>query len=350
MPKVKKPRLRNVLNKEECLKLLAKEPFKRVTLSFYRYTKIEHPADFRDQLFREWSELGVLGRVYVAREGINAQVCVPEPHFEAFRANLESHAELAGGLRLNIGIEQDESFWKLKFKVKQQIVADGLPEDSYDLSNVGNHLSAEEFNQALDDENAVVVDMRNFYESRIGHFEGAVCPDSNTFKEELQMAKEQLKGKEDKKLLLYCTGGIRCEKASAFFKHEGFKDVNQLNGGIIHYVKQIKEKGLPSKFHGKNYVFDDRISEAVTEEVLSECDQCGAACDRYVNCKNAACNLLFLQCESCEARMEGACTEDCLQVVRLPEAERKAYYAKQPKSTYEVYVSRIRPKVKMGRV
>lgn len=337
--------LKNKLDKETCLKNLAAEPFKRVTLSFYRYTKIEHVREFRDQLFREWSELGVFGRIYLAREGINAQISVPEPHFEAFKANLEGH-EPFKAMPFKIGVEQGESFYKLTIKVKNQIVADGLPEDSYDLSQVGTHLTAEEFNKALEDGDAIAVDMRNFYESKIGHFEGAICPDSNTFKEELPMAVEALKDKKDKKLLLYCTGGIRCEKASAYFKHNGFKDVNQLLGGIIAYAHEVEQKGLPSKFKGSNFVFDERISERITPDVLSECDQCDAKSDHYVNCANAACNLLFLQCEACGTRMDGACTPACQEIVKLPEAERKAYYATQQKCTYDVYVSRIRPKLK----
>ncbi len=337
--------LKNKLDKETCLKRLAAEPFKRITLSFYRYTKLEHPRELRDELFREWSDLGVFGRIYLAREGINAQLSVPEPHFDAFRANLESR-EAFKDMPFKIGVEQGESFYKLTIKVKKQIVADGLPEDSYDLSQVGNHLSAEEFNKAMEDANTVVVDMRNFYESRIGRFEGAVCPDSNTFKEELPMALEALKGKEDKKVLLYCTGGIRCEKASAYLKHNGFKDVNQLHGGIIAYKHEVEQKGLESKFLGSNYVFDERISERITPDVLSDCDQCDAKCDRYVNCQNAACNLLFLQCEACGERMNGACTPECQRIVLMPEEERKAYYAKQEKCTYDIYISRIRPKLK----
>lgn len=346
MPKLKKPRLRNVLNKADCLRALELEDFKRVTFSFYRYVKIQHPVDFRDQLYREWDALGVFGRIYLAREGINAQISVPEPYFDAFKANLEGHEEFKG-MPFKIGIEQGESFYKLTIKVKKQIVADGLAEDSYDLSQVGNHLSAEEFNQAMENANTVVVDMRNFYESKIGHFEGAICPDSNTFKEELPMALDALKGQEDKKVLLYCTGGIRCEKASAYLKHHGFKDVNQLLGGIISYKHQVEAKGLESKFKGSNYVFDERISERITEDVLSNCDQCGQPWDGYTNCANAACNLLFLQCPVCAGKWQGTCTSECLKVVQMPEAERRAYYAAQKPCTQEIYISRIRPKDKI---
>ncbi len=338
-------KLKNKLNKQDCLKLLAREPFKRVTLSFYRYVKIQEPLELRDRLFQEWSELSVFGRIYLAHEGINAQLSVPEPQFEAFKANLETHEEFKG-MYLNIAVEQAESFYKLMIKVKKQIVTDGLPEDSYDLAQVGNHLTAEEFNQALEEADTVVVDMRNFYESRIGRFETAVCPDSNTFKDELPMALEAMKGKEDKKLLLYCTGGIRCEKASAYFIHHGFKDVNQLRGGIISYAEEVRQKGLPSKFKGRNYVFDERISEQITPDILSICDQCEAACDLYTNCANATCNLLFLQCPGCAVKWEVACSGPCLEIVRMPEVERKAYYARQIPCSKEIYISRIRPDLK----
>lgn len=347
MPKLKKPRLRNVLDKQECLKRLAAEPFKRLTLSFYRYVPIADPQAFRDELYQEWGDFGVFGRIYVAKEGVNAQLCLPEAKFEAFKALLEARPELAA-LRLNVGIDPyKHSFYKLTIKVKQQIVADGLPEDSYDLSQIGKHLTPEEFNTALEDENTVVVDMRNFYESRIGRFDKALCPDSNTFKEELQMVTEELKDKKDKKILMYCTGGVRCEKASAYLKKQGFEDVNQLEGGVIYYLRQAKERGVPVKFHGKNYVFDERIGESVTDEVLGTCDQCGAPCDDYVNCANAACNLLFLQCKACVAQWQGACTSECLTVVQMPEVDRRAYYAKQEPCTQEIYVSRIRPKEKI---
>ncbi len=338
--------LRNHLCKEDCLKRVAAETFERTTLSFYRYVKVEHPKAFRDDLFREWSELGVLGRIYVAREGINAQISVPSPRLEEFRAALDSHPELKD-MHLNIAIEQQESFWKLSIKVKHQIVADGLAEDSYDLSQVGNHLNPEEFHAALEDPEAIAVDFRNFYESRIGRFEGAICPDSDTFKEELPMVADLLASKKDKKLLLYCTGGIRCEKASAYLKNQGFTNVNQLRGGIITYVQTLKSKGIEPKFLGQNYVFDERISERVTQDVLTECDQCLSSWDLYTNCSNAACNLLFIQCPACAEKMEGACTPECLAIVHLPEEERKAHFKQQVSSDLRAYKSRLRPRTKI---
>ncbi|PIQ77656.1 hypothetical protein COV82_03175 [Candidatus Peregrinibacteria bacterium CG11_big_fil_rev_8_21_14_0_20_46_8] len=336
--------LRNIYSPEECRRRLAAETFERTTISFYRYVKIEQPAVLRDELYREWSELGVLGRIYLAEEGINAQFSVPTHNLKKFRESLESRG-IFRQMPFKIGLEQRESFIKLTIKVKKQIVADGLQPDDYDVTNVGKHLEPEEFNKALE-EGAVVVDMRNHYESRIGRFEGAVCPDSDTFKDELPIVRDYLKGKEDKKILLYCTGGIRCEKASSYLKHCGFKDVNQLYGGIINYAKEVEEKGLESKFVGKNFVFDNRIAEKITDDVLTECDQCGESCDIYVNCKNAICNLLFIQCEKCGEKMMNCCSEQCKKIALMPIEQQRKLRKQQGETNHALFVQRQRPRLR----
>jgi UPF0176 protein len=182
-------------------------------------------------------------------------------------------------------------------------------------------LTAKDWNEAIENHDPIVVDMRNHYESEIGHFEKAILPEAETFREELPMVLEKLKGQEDRKILLYCTGGIRCEKTSAFLKHHGFKDVNQLHGGIIDYARQIKEEALPNKFHGINFVFDERLGECISDEIISECHQCGQPSARHSNCANKACNLLFIQCEECAEKHEGCCTPQCVEVINLPEEE-----------------------------
>lgn len=336
--------LKNKLSKEECQRRLAEEGFERTTLSFYRYTKISDPRAFRDQLFEAWSELGVFGRVYVSGEGINAQISVPSHYMQAFRELLDQTPELQNQF-LNIAVEHTASFVKLTIKIREQIVTDGLEGNEYDLSNTGEHLSAEDFNAALE-EGATCVDMRNFYESRIGHFEGALTPDCNTFKEQLPMVKDMLEGKEEEPILMYCTGGIRCEKASAYLKANGFKNVSQLQGGIINYTHQVKQNDLPSKFKGANFVFDERMSERITDDVLSNCDQCEATCDRYTNCANQACNLLFIQCDACSERRDNTCSPECQEVMSWDEDKRRAYYKAQRSSDYEAYKSRIRPHLK----
>ncbi len=314
--------LYNTLSAEERAELIDQAGKQRLTLSFYAYAKIEDPKKFRDDLFLAWNPLDALGRTYVAKEGINAQMSVPAENLEAFRATLEVYSFMKD-IRLNVAVEQDDhSFLKLTVKVRDKIVADGLNDETFDVTNIGVHLKAAEFNQILDDPNTIVVDFRNHYESEIGHFKGAITPDVETFRESLPIINEQLQDfKEDKNLVMYCTGGIRCEKASAYFKHQGFKNVFQLEGGIINYAKQIKEENLESKFIGKNFVFDHRLGERITNDIVSQCHQCGKPCDNHTNCLNDGCHLLFIQCDECKAAMENCCSSECLEVTHLPLAE-----------------------------
>ena len=198
-------------------------------------------------------------------------------------------------------------------------------DSSFDVTVIGKHLRAKEFNEIIDLENTVLVDMRNHYESEIGHFKGAITPDVDTFRDSLPIIEKDMQDhKEDKNLVMYCTGGIRCEKASAYFKHKGFKNVFQLEGGIIEYVRQTKDEGIENKFKGKNFVFDHRRSERVSEDVISKCHQCGAPCDTHTNCLNQACHLLFIQCESCKKEYENCCSVECKEVNSLPFEEQKA--------------------------
>ena len=315
--------LYNTLSAEESAKLID-QAGQRLTLSFYAYAKIENPTLFRNDLFLKWNKLDALGRIYVATEGINAQMSVPAENIDAFRETLEAY-DFMKGIRLNIAVEHDDhSFLKLTIKVRHKIVADGLNDDTFDVTNKGVHLNAREFNKILEDPNTIVVDFRNHYESEVGHFTGAITPDVETFRESLPIINEQLKEfKEDKNLVMYCTGGIRCEKASAYYKHQGFKNVFQLEGGIINYAKQIKEEGLESKFIGKNFVFDHRLGERITDDIIAQCHQCGAPCDTHVNCANEACHLLFIQCDSCAEKMENSCSINCVETIYLPLEEQE---------------------------
>jgi UPF0176 protein len=316
--------LYNKLSAEERARLIDEAGEDRLTISFYQYHHIGNPPLFRNYLFVAWDAMHVLGRIYVAHEGINAQLSVPAPRFEEFKAFLDSIPFLEN-VRLNIAIEQyNKSFLKLKVKVREKIVADGLNDHTFDVTNIGQHLKAREFNELIADKNTVLVDMRNHYESEIGHFEGAITPDVDTFRDSLDLIEEDLKDyKEDKNLVMYCTGGIRCEKASAYFKHKGFKKVYQLEGGIIEYVRQVKAENLPNKFKGKNFVFDDRRGERVSDDVIAQCHQCGAPCDTHTNCANEACHLLFIQCDACKSKMDNCCSAECKEIFALPENERK---------------------------
>jgi UPF0176 protein len=301
----------------------------RTTVSFYKYHQIENPQEFRDSLFLNWSELGVLGRTYIASEGINAQISVPTENFEQFVKDLYS-IDFLNGVRLNTAVDEGKSFYALKVKLRNKIVADGIEDPNFDPSNTGKYLNAKEWNQQLSDPNTVVVDMRNHYESEVGHFEGAICPDVDTFREELQVVEDILQNDKDKKVLMYCTGGIRCEKASAYMKHKGFENVYHLEGGIIKYARDAKANDLDIKFKGVNFVFDERLAERISDEVIATCHQCGEPFDHHTNCMNLGCHILFIQCDKCKAKYENCCSEECQSITHLSEEEQKELRKKTP--------------------
>ncbi len=315
--------LYNRINGKELKDRLHNSIQARTTVSFYKYHQIGDPEAFRNELYKLLDQMVVWGRIYVAKEGINAQISVPTEFFTDFKNELFTIPFL-NGIRLNIAVDDNgKSFFKLKILVRNKIVADGLNDDSFDVTNSGVHVNAKEFNQLADNPDTIIVDMRNHYESEVGHFKNAICPDVDTFREELTVVNNILEGKKDKNLLMYCTGGIRCEKASAWFKHVGFKNVFQLNGGIIEYARQVKDQDLENKFIGKNFVFDERLGERISDDVISECHQCGKPCDNHTNCKNDGCHLLFIQCDECAAKYSGCCTPECATIISMPAESQK---------------------------
>lgn len=267
--------------------------------------------------------LKVFGRIYIAKEGINAQASVPESNFEAFKTFLYS-IEPLNGLRINIAVDDDgKSFWVLKVKVREKIVADGINDPDFNMYQKGKYVDAITMNRLLADPNTIVIDMRNHYEYEVGHFVKALEVPSDTFREQLPMAVEMMKGNEDKNIIMYCTGGIRCEKASAYMLHKGFKNVYHLEGGIINYARQTQQLGLESYFKGKNFVFDNRLGERITPDVIAHCHQCGNPCDTHTNCKNDGCHLLFIQCDECATKYNGCCSEACAETIHLPVERQK---------------------------
>ena len=318
------PELRNLVSQAELKKRIEADTQPRTTLSFYQYHQIENPQAWRDELYGRFASLGVLGRVYVAEEGINAQISVPTQNFEEFKKYLYSF-DFLKGIRLNIAVEDDgKSFWVLKVKVRPKIVADGIEDVSFSMENRGQYLKAEEFNQLTAQPETIVVDMRNYYEYEVGHFQNALEVPSDTFREQLPMAAQMLQDDKDKNIVMYCTGGIRCEKASAYLKHQGFAHVYHLEGGIIEYARQVQKQGLENKFRGKNFVFDNRLGENISGEIISHCHQCGAPCDTHHNCDNIACHLLFLQCEVCREKYDACCSQACHEAKNLPPEQQKA--------------------------
>ncbi len=315
--------LHNRVNRDELRQLVRLEAKNRTTLSFYAYTRLEDPHQFRDAFYAELSKLEVFGRIYIATEGINAQISVPTDHFESFRTYLNTIPFL-NHIRLNIAVEDDgKSFFTLTIKVKEKIVADGLNDDDFDVTDRGTHLSAAAFNALTDDPETIVVDMRNYYESEVGHFERAILPPMETFRDGLPMVADMLSESRDKHIVMYCTGGIRCEKASAYMKYRGYKNVYQLDGGIIEYARQAEKQGLPNKFLGINFVFDERLGERISDDVVSTCHQCGHASDHHTNCANDACHILFIQCPACIEKYQGCCSAECMDFSTLSKEERR---------------------------
>jgi UPF0176 protein len=315
--------LHNRVSQKELKEKLYQETEPRTTLSFYQYFPIDDPRLFRDQLYISLNSLSVFGRIYIAREGINAQISVPQHYFEAFREYLESIEPLRN-LRLNIAVHDDgKSFWVLKIKVRDKIVADGIKDEHFDMGRKGKYVDAVEFNRLTRESETIVVDMRNHYEFEVGHFENAIEIPSDTFREQLPMVVDLLQDKKDSNIIMYCTGGIRCEKASAYMLQHGFPNVFHLEGGIIHYANTVKELGIENKFLGTNFVFDDRLGERVGGQVIAQCHQCGAPCDTHTNCANEACHLLFIQCADCAAKYDGCCSAECKRVHALPMADQK---------------------------
>ncbi|MBS1928369.1 MAG: rhodanese-related sulfurtransferase [Chitinophagaceae bacterium] len=315
--------LHNRVSQEELKAKLLKEEDKRITISFYQYFPINDPQGFRNDLYKTLTGISVFGRIYVASEGINAQISVPERHYETFRNLLYAIPGL-NGLRLNVAVDDDgKSFWVLKIKVRNKIVADGINDPSFQMEQKGKYVNAAAFNQMTDDPDTVVIDMRNHYEFEVGHFNNAIEIPSNTFREQLPMAAEMMKDNKDRNIIMYCTGGIRCEKASAYMLHRGFTNVFHLEGGIIHYANQVESQGLKNKFKGKNFVFDNRMGERISNEIIAKCHQCGQPADTHVNCANEGCHLLFIQCETCAKKYDRCCSTACQEIVHLPEEEQK---------------------------
>ena len=317
-----KKKLYNQKDRPQLKAELAAEKFTRMTCSFYRYVNIDNPNALRDELYKEWIELNVLGRVYIAEEGINAQISIPAPKFDTF-IELLSKREYLADMPIKHAVEEGQSFIKLAIRVKKEIVAYNVPENEYNMNQVGTHLNASEFNKALESPDTVVVDMRNYYESEVGHFHNAILPDVKRSQELLPEVKSLLQNNEDKEVLLYCTGGIRCEKASSYLLHHGFKDVKQLKGGIIQYAQDVKTENIDSKFIGSNFVFDQRLEERITDDIISKCHQCGNSSDTHTDCLNQACHILFIQCEKCREKFDGCCSLECQDFAALPLEEQR---------------------------
>ncbi len=281
-------------------------------LLYYKYIDIDDPQAFRDQHFELCSSLGLRGRILVATEGINGTVSGTVEQTERYMEFMRSDARFSD-MVFKIEKSEEHAFKKLKIKVKPEIVNLSLDEDLNPNQITGKHLSPKEFLETLQQDDVIILDARNTYEYDLGHFRGAIRPDIETFRELPKWVEENLSEHKDKKILTYCTGGIRCEKFSGFLVNEGFKDVSQLEGGIITYGYDPEVKG--ALWDGKCYVFDERISVPVNrtgeETVVGKCHHCGKPEERYVKCGNPECNKHLLLCEDCEHEHYRSCSQDC---------------------------------------
>ena len=339
--------LHNRVSQTELKLSLLQEQIPRITLSFYQYFFINDTQKFRDGLYEALFNLNVLGRIYIASEGINAQVSVPIVNVEAFENYLNFYEPLKG-IRLNSAVDDDgKSFWVLKIKVRSKIVSDGITDPAFSMEKKGKYVDAVQMNILMEEEDTIVIDMRNHYEFEVGHFDKAIEIPSDTFRAQLPMVVEMMQDKKDKNIIMYCTGGIRCEKASAYMLHNGFKNVFHLEGGVINYAKQALKNNLPSKFFGKNFVFDERLGERITNDIISHCHQCGKSADTHTNCKNEACHLLFIQCKECAENFNGCCNVACKTTYNLPiEVQKELRKGIEKDSTiFNKSKRRLRPKI-----
>ena len=291
-----------------------------LVLAFYIFVPIENPRAEVKRFHRFFADLDATGRLYINEEGINAQMSISKkdaPLFYDWFLSDERFAETV----IKTHSHHEQAFPKMTVKYRKQLVA---LDEQVDLSRGGKHLSAEKWKEMLDEEseNTLLLDVRNDYEWDVGHFEGAEKPEFQTFREFPDSVKK-LKDKHDPKktrVMMYCTGGIRCELYSCLLKDEGFDEVYQLDGGVIQYGLEVGSK----HWKGKLFVFDDRlvvpISEHEPAETISICSHCGTKTDVYYNCANMDCNALFLSCLDCSKEFKGCCCESCLEAPRQRES------------------------------
>jgi len=295
-------------------------------LLYYLYSPIEDPELYREQHRELCENLGLLGRILIGKEGINGTVSGTTENCQKYIQ--EMHADpVTQKTEFKVDPAEEHLFPRLAIRARDEIVTLSLgEEDFFPPECTATHLSAEEWREAMKDPNAVLVDIRNDYEHKIGHFKDAILPEVRNFRDTPQWIRDNRHLFEGKKIMTYCTGGIRCEKFSGFLLKEGFEDVVQLDGGIVKYSKDENTRG--ENFEGQMYVFDKRISIPVNEvnpSVVARCKFCNKPSERYVNCQNLSCNEQHFCCEDCEKETERFCCVECKEEWPkiLAEKERK---------------------------
>lgn len=289
-------------------------------LLYYLYTEISDPERYAIEHKRFCAELGLLGRILVAHEGINGTVSGLKEDTRRYCEEMKARPETREVV-FKIDAAEGHAFKKLSVKARTEIVTLGLGEEDLNPREItGRYLSPKAFYQAMQDPEAVILDGRNDYESQLGRFRNALCPDVAHFRDFPEWIRKNLAHLKNKPILTYCTGGIRCEKLSGFLVREGFQNVSQLEGGIVSYGRDEEVKGRD--FEGTCYVFDQRIKvdvNSVNPRVITLCQYCQEPCDRYRNCGNTPCNAQFILCERCEEANGKFCQAECRTAVLLEE-------------------------------
>ena len=298
-------------------------------VSYYHYTHIGDPERKVADHLVYCKKLKLRGRIYIAEEGINGTISGSMQSCQKYMSEMQADPELTG-IRFKADESEGHAFNRLHVRLKKEIVFSGLrnPEVIDPTKTTGTHVNGEEFQELMKDEDAVILDVRSNYETRLGKFKNAVTLDMENFRE-FPSKIEELDKYKNKKVVTYCTGGVKCEKASAYLLHQGFKDVYQLHDGIIGYSKEMGGKD----FDGVLYVFDGRITVPVNHinpKVISLCKKCNKPAVRNLNCANVNCNEQYVMCESCADKMEGACSEKCMSIPGKRPYNGTGYYTRPP--------------------
>ncbi|WP_075433908.1 rhodanese-related sulfurtransferase [Buchnera aphidicola] len=286
---------------------------KRIVLSFYKYFIILDPKKLCYLIKLNLEKKNILGRIYISEEGINALISIPFFEFSYIKHFFKCIHIKTKKMYMNASFEnKKETFFDLRVKVKKQIISSQINNFYFNNKKRGIYLNAYLINKYILYKSCVLVDMRNSYEYEIGHFFNSITVPAQTFREQLKKIPKYLHQYKEKKVILYCTGGIRCEKATALLRNHGFSQVYHIYGGILCYLTQVKKYNLRNYFQGKVFVFDARLAKKVTNKIFSKCISCNQFTDRvHINCFNNFCHRLFIQCKVCSIKFDSCCSEKC---------------------------------------
>lgn len=289
---------------------------KYLILAYYHFADVKDPALFVKEHKKFFENRDVKGRLYISKEGINGQMSGSKKDCEDYMTWLKSRPGFEE-VFFKVDPSDENIFFKMTVKVREQLVAF---DQKVNLKNRSKHLSPQDWKSHLEgDEDYVLIDVRNDYESKIGHFKGAVLPQCSSFREFGDFTEKEIieneKVPKDKKILMYCTAGIRCEYYSAYMKEKGYQNIYQLEGGVVNYAHEVGD----DHWEGKLFVFDDRLVHPLSEQekCISKCKHCESPADTYYNCANMDCNFLFTCCKNCLKENAGCCCDECIQAQRV---------------------------------